>query len=51
MSNIEQIGMCTVKLRHKGKIARCRLFLVPGDGPVLLGMPDKEFLGILKTMW
>ena len=50
--NIEQLGVCTVKLSHKDKIARCRFFVVsfvmPGDGPTLLGMPDIELLGILK---
>ena len=40
--------MCTVILRHKDKIAKCRLFVVPGDGPALLGIPDIELLGIVK---
>ena len=47
-SNIEQLGVCSVKLRHKDKVARCRFFVVPGDGPVLLGMPETELLGIPK---
>ena len=42
--------MCTVRLRHKDKIAKCRFFVVPGDGPALLGMPDIELLDILKIM-
>ena len=29
-------------------VARCRFFAVPCDGPMLLGMPDIELLGILK---
>ena len=49
-SNIEQIGVCTVKLRYKDKITRYRFFVVPGDGPALLGMPEIELLGILKIM-
>ena len=27
---------------------KCRFFVVPGGGPVILGMPDTEVLGILK---
>ena len=42
--------MCSVKLRHKDKDARCRLFVVAGDGPLFLGMPDIELLDILKIM-
>ena len=47
-SNIEQLGVSSVKLRHKDKAARCRIFVVTGDGPALLGMPDIELLVILK---
>ena len=42
--------MCTVRLRYKDKNAKCRFFVVPGDGPALLGMPDIELLHILKIM-
>ena len=49
-SNIEQLGCHSIKLRHKDKIARCRFFVVPGDGQELLGMPDIELLSILKIM-
>ena len=49
-SSIEQLGVCIVKLRHKNKIAKCRSFVVPGDDPALLGMPDIE-LGIMKIMF
>ena len=47
-SDIEQLGMCTVKLRHKNKSAQCRFFVVPGDGPALIGMPDIELLSVLR---
>ena len=40
--------MCTVRLRHKNKFARCRFFVVPGDDPAFLRMPDIELLSILK---
>ena len=49
-SDIDQLHVCTVGLRHKGKIDRCRFFVVAEDSPVLLGMPDIEFLVILKIM-
>ena len=43
--------MCSVKIRHKDKVARCRFFVVPGDGPALLGMPDIKLLSILMIMF
>ena len=46
-SNIEQLGMCTVKIRHKDKCVKCRLFVIPDDGSALLGMSDIELLSIL----
>ena len=48
-SNIEQFGMCTVRIRHK--IARCSFIVVPEDSQVLLGMPDIELLDILKITY
>ena len=50
-SNIEELGAYTVGSRHEDKIARCRFFLVPGDGLMLLGMPDIKLLNLLKIMW
>ena len=49
-SNIDQLGVCIVQLRHKDKIARSRLFVVPRDCLVLLGMPGIELIGILMIM-
>ena len=46
--DIEQLGMCTVKLMHKDKSANCRFLVVPGDGPALLWMPDIQLLNILR---
>ena len=34
--DIEQVGMYTVRLRHKDRIAKCRLFILPGHGLALL---------------
>ena len=41
-SIIEQLSVCTVKIRHKDKCPKCRFFVVPGDGQALLEMPDIE---------
>ena len=49
-SSTEQLGVCTLRLRHKDKTAKCRFFTEPGDGPVLLGIPDIKVLDILKIM-
>ena len=48
--DIEQLGIYTVKLRHKDKSMKCRFFLVYGEGPALLGMPDIKLLNILSIM-
>ena len=46
-SDVEQLGMCTVKLRHKDKNVKSRFFVVPGDSTALLGMPDIKLLSLL----
>ena len=46
-SDIKQLGVCTVILRHKIKDAKCRFLVVPGDSPALLGRPDIELPTIL----
>ena len=38
-------------MRHKDKIDKFSVFVVPGDGPALLGMPDIEVLDLLKIMY
>ena len=43
--NTNQLGVCAVNMRHKDKVARCRITVVPGDSPALLDMPDMELLG------
>ena len=47
-SNIEQLCVCAVKIRHKNKCVKYRFFVVPGDSPIMLGMPDIELLNILR---
>ena len=49
-SNTEQLVMCTGGLRHTDKGIRFRSFVVPGDSPALLGMPDIELLSLLKII-
>ena len=48
-SNIEQLGFWSVWLKHKDKVVRCRLFVVPGDIPALLGMSDIKLFGISEN--
>ena len=35
-----------VKLRHKDKAVRCRLFVVPGDSPAIWGVLDIELVKV-----
>ena len=46
--NIEQLGICTVKLQHKNNAAKCKFSVVPGDAPVLFEKLDIEVMEILK---
>ena len=48
-SNIEQLSRCSVKIRHNHKCIKCRLFVVPGNGPSLLRMLDIELLSISRV--
>ena len=48
--SIEKCSRCSVKIGHNNKCLKCRFFLVPGDGPVLLRMPDIELLSIIRVM-
>ena len=49
-SNIEQFGRCAIKIKHNDKCVKCRFFVVLGDGPALLKMPDKELHNIIRVM-
>ena len=46
--DIEQLGICTFKLRHIDKGSKCQYFVVPGDSTALLGIPDIKVLSILR---
>ena len=49
-SSIEQLVVCTERLRHKGKNCQIEILLVPQDSPFLLGMQDIKLLDILKVL-
>ena len=49
-SNIEQLGRCSVKIKHNDKCVNCRFLLVPGNGLILLRMLDIELLSIIRVM-
>ena len=48
-SCIPQLGVCTVTITHRGKPEPFRLFAIPGEGPVILGMPDGEIVEVLSV--
>ena len=45
-SNIERLGICAVKLRHKNNVTKCRFIVVSDNDPVLL--MDIEVIDILQ---
>ena len=47
-TTIAQLGTCTVIIEHNNKKKKCRFCVVPGNGQVLLGMPDTDVLSIIK---
>ena len=46
-THITQLGTCTVTIKFKNSKKHCVFFVVPGNGQVLLGMPD---IAALKTL-
>lgn len=47
-SEIEQLGKCKLSLCFRGKVCICIFYVVPGVTS-LLGLPDTEHLGLIKT--
>ena len=47
-TTVTQLGIYEVKIEHNNKHKKCNLFVVPGNGQALLGMPDIEILNILN---
>ena len=48
-TNITQLGMCMVVIKLKNIKKRCVFFVVPGNGQVLLRMPDTAALKFINT--
>ena len=48
-SGIPQLGVYIVQIMHKGIQKPCRLFIILGEGPVLLGMPDVQTFELLSV--
>ena len=49
-SNVEQLCRCSIRTRSNDKCVKGRFFVVSGDGPALLEMPDIDLLGIMTIM-
>ena len=47
-THITQLGTCMVIIKFKNSKKHCVFLVVPGNGQVLLGMPDTAALNILK---
>ena len=43
-----QLGTCMVQIKFKNIMKRCTFFVVPGNGQVLLGMPDTTALNLIN---
>ena len=50
-TTITQLGTCIVEIEYKNNKKKCRFFVVPGNGYVLLGMPDTDALNIMKNKY
>ena len=46
---IAQLGTCTVSINYKDNNMKCEFFVVPGNGQLLLGMPDTAALNIINV--
>ena len=47
-THITQIGTCMVQIKFKNIKKRCIFFVLPGNGQVLLGMPDTVVLNLIN---
>ena len=47
---IKQIGTVTLNCEYKNKKFKCKFFLSDVSGPILLGLPTGEALGIIKIV-
>ena len=46
---ITQLAACMVIIDYKDNKRKCKFFIVPGNGQVLLGMPDTAALNIINV--
>ena len=44
-----QLGMCVVTINYKTNEKKCEFFVVPGNGQVLLDMPDTAARNIIHV--
>ena len=49
-SNIEQLGRCSVRIRHNDKCIKCKFFAVLGNSPALIRIQDIKLLGIIRVI-
>ena len=47
-THIIQLGTCAVQIKFKNIKKRCIFFVLPGNGQVLLGMPDMVALNLIN---
>ena len=50
-TSIPQLGICNLTIKHKYKQKLHRFFVVPGNGPAILGMLEIEVQGILSMKY
>ena len=48
-TNITQLGICTVVIKFKNIKKRCVFYVVLGNSPALLGMPDTAALKLINV--
>ena len=48
-TNITQLGTCAVVIKFKNINNRCVFFVVPGNGPTFLRMPDTAALKLINA--
>ena len=46
---ITQLGTCVITIVYKNNRRECEFFVVPGNGQVLLGMPDTAAFNIINV--
>ena len=49
-SNIVQLSRCSVRIRYNDKYVKCSFFLVLGNDPALLRVPNIALLSIIRVI-